>query len=172
MLLALALVAMPALARGPADSFRRTIRLFTRSVPSSFGSDDQATSWYRTFAVERVPRADDGTWSFHAVVFLAEPLADFEAQLVFYDVSDGPRRFIRTVDAMVGDRNARVIKKRVVLRSPEFHPQRYYEVVATRQRREVTRATRFFTGGAVDRGPQSVTFTEEEAGGGPPSLDF
>ena len=165
-------ITAPALALGPADSFRRSIRLFTRTPPASFESDEQATSWYRSFSVDRVRRGEDGTWTLDAVVFLAEPLHDFEVQLMFYDVSDGPRRFIRTTAAMVGNRDARVVKKHLVLRHPEFNPQRYYEIVATRQRREVTRPMRFWLGGVVDRGPQNVTFSEEEAGGGPPSLEF
>lgn len=172
LLLAIGVLALPALARGPADSFRRTIRLFMRTPPASFESDDQATNWYRTFSVDRVRRAEDGTWTLDAVVFLAEPLRDFEVQLVFYDVSDGPRRFIRTTTAMVGNRDARVVKKHLVLRQPEFNPQRYYEIVATRQRREVTRPLRFWLGGAIDRGPRDVTFTDEEAAAGPPDLGF
>lgn len=167
------LLASAALAHGPADSFRRSIRLFTRAIPA-FASDAQATGWYRRFHVDQIRRAEDGTWPLHAVVFLAAPLEDFEVQLVFHDVSDGPHRFVHTTSAMVGDRNARVVKKHLVLREPDFRPRRWYQVVATRRRAEVTRPLRFFLGGTVDRGPQEVTFSEDEAetGTGPPDLDL
>ncbi len=166
-------LALPALARAPADSFRRSIKIYTRPIPA-FASEDQATSWYQTFGVDRIPRTPDGSWAFQAVVFLSSPIDDFEVQLLFYDVSDGPRRFIRSTTAMVADRSTRVIKKQLALRQPEFHPQRYYEVVATRRRQEVTRPMRFWLGGAVDRGPQRVEFTEDEAAAsaGPPDLDL
>jgi hypothetical protein len=161
-LLGLAALALPVLARSPEDALGGSVRLYTRSIPR-FTSDRQATSFYRSASVEQIGRAADGSWQAEVVAFLDEPLGDFEATLIFFDVSDGDRRFVRSTTAMVHDKDTRVVRKRITLAEPEFHPRRWYEVVVTRRRAEITRAARFFTDGVVDTTPQVVEFTESEA---------
>ncbi len=154
-----ALLALPALARPPEDVFAGTIRVYSERPPE-FRSDVQANAWYRTAATEQVARSHEGDWAVDVVAFLEDPIDDFEVTLLFYDVSDGGRRFVRSTTAMIHDRDARIVRKRVTLREPEFHPRRWYEVVVTARRTERARPARFFTDGVVDTGPQVVTFDD------------
>jgi hypothetical protein len=147
------------MARPPEDVFAGTVRLYAERPPE-FRTDAQANAWYRASAIEQVRRTPAGDWTVDVVAFLEEPADDFEVTLLFHDVSDGDRRFVRSTTAMIHDRNARLIRKRVTLREPEFHPRRWYEVVVTQRRTERTRPARFFTDGVVDTGPRVVTFDE------------
>ncbi|MGE0792195.1 MAG: hypothetical protein AB7S26_41365 [Sandaracinaceae bacterium] len=102
------------------------------------------------------------TWLSNAVFSFNRPPGDLEFHALFYDVTDGPRTFIREMSVFVSDRTQRTVLHRIRLPRPTFRPNRRIEMVVTVQRQEVG-STRFIIDGEEVRHSGQVDFSDEEA---------
>jgi len=100
-------------------------------------------------------------WRANLVVKFNRPLDDLEYHVLFYDVHDGPRRFVDDLTTYVGDRTQRTFLQRIRLRRPRYGPNRNMEGVVTVRRQEVT-TFRFGLIGEEVRRSGEVDFTGEE----------
>ncbi len=106
-------------------------------------------------------------WRAELITSFNRPLGDLEYKVLWYDVEDGPRRFVRDMTNYVSDRDQRTFVTRVRLprgqgRSEGFQPNRRFELVVTVRRAEVGRAQVTLAGQEIERSG-SVTFSAEEA---------
>ena len=80
-------------------------------------------------------------WLGDLVVAFSAPPGDLEFHVLFYDVTDGARRFVDDMSTYVNDRTQRTYVQRVRFERPKFRPNRRMELVVTVRREEVGRAT-------------------------------
>lgn len=107
------------------------------------------------------PELNDRKWLANAVFSFNRPPGDLEFHALFYDITDGPRTFIREMSVFVSDRSQRTVLHRIRLPRPTFRPNRRIEMVVTVQRQEVG-STRFIIDGEEVRHSGMVDFTDEE----------
>jgi hypothetical protein len=100
-------------------------------------------------------------WKAEMVVTFNKPVDDMEFQLLFYDIHDGPRRFVNDMAIMVNDRNQKTFVQKVTLPRPQFKPNRQMELVATVRREEVGRVKFAVTGQEIQRSGE-VSFSDGE----------
>lgn len=102
-------------------------------------------------------------WKAEMVTAFNQPVGDLEFQVLFYDVEDGPRRFLGPpLATFVNDRTQRTFVQRIRLRRPQFKPNRRMEMVVTVHRQEVGRA-RFEVIGERIHHAGEVNFAPDEA---------
>ena len=82
---------------------------------------------------------DDRKWKGHLVIQFNRPVGDLEFQVLFYDVHDGPRRFVQDMSTFVNDRKQKTFVQPVSLPRKHFKPNRNMELVVTVRRQEVAR---------------------------------
>ena len=104
-------------------------------------------------------------WTADMVVLFNAPINDMEFQVLFYDVQDGPRRFVVDMTMMLNDRKQKTFVQKLVLPRPSFKPNRRMELVATVRRAEVGRVTFNVVGQEIQRSGE-VSFSDSEAKGG------
>jgi len=97
-------------------------------------------------------------WRANLVVKFSRALGDLEFHVLFYDVHDGPRRFVDDLATYVGDRNQRTFVQRIRLRRPRYQPNRNMEGVITVRRQEVATFRFGIVGEEVQRSGE-VDFT-------------
>jgi hypothetical protein len=100
-------------------------------------------------------------WKAELVVSFNAPVDDMEFQVLFYDIHDGPRRFINDMSTMVNDRSQKTFVQKVTLPRPSFKPNRQMEMVVTVKRAEVGRA-KFGVVGEELRRSGEVSFGDSE----------
>lgn len=100
-------------------------------------------------------------WTANMVLAFNAPLGDLEFHALFYDVEDGPRRFVEDMSTFVSDRSQKTFVQRVRLPRPKFRPNRRYEMVVTVSRNEVA-TVRFGLAGEEVRRTGEVNFNDEE----------
>lgn len=103
-------------------------------------------------------------WRANLVVKFNRPLGDLEYHVLFYDVHDGPRRFVDDLTTYVGDRTQRTFLQRIRLRRPRYGPNRNMEGVVTVRRQEVITFQFGLIGEEIQRSGE-VDFTNEGAEG-------
>lgn len=84
-------------------------------------------------------KLDDRRWKGHLIVQFNRPVGDTEFQVLFYDVHDGPRRFVQDMSTFVNDRKQKTFVQKLSLPRPDFKPNRNMELVVTVRRQEVAR---------------------------------
>jgi hypothetical protein len=104
-------------------------------------------------------------WKADMIVSFNAPVGDMEFQVLFYDVQDGPRRFVEDMSTMVNDRKQKTFVQKVSLPRPSFKPNRQLELVVTVSRAEVGRLRFNVVGEEIKRSGE-VSFEDSEAGGG------
>jgi hypothetical protein len=92
---------------------------------------------------------------------------DLEFHVLWYDIEDGPRRFVRDMSTFVNDRSQKTFVTRLNLprgrgRAEGFQPNRRFEAVVTVRRAEVGRVELGLAGEAI-RNTGEVSFSDEEA---------
>ena len=102
---------------------------------------------------------DDREWRANAVFAFNRPPGDLEFHALFYDITDGPRDFVREMSVFVSDRSQRTVLHRMNLPRPTFEPNERIEMVVTLRRREIGR-TRFRILGEEEQHSGQVDFTE------------
>jgi hypothetical protein len=102
-------------------------------------------------------------WKANLVVSFTHPVDDMEFQILFYDIQDGPRRFIEDMSTMVNDRKQKTFVQTLTLGRPTFKPNRSLELVVTVKRQEVGTLKFAVQGEEIKRSGQ-VSFSDEETG--------
>ena len=170
--LALLVTAIAAPPPGPADAQGRLrAQAFMTQARVPRGLDERGLlSFVRHNRTARLQEVTDRPlaerdWRANLVVKFNRPLGDLEYHVLFYDVHDGPRRFVDDLTTYVGDRTQRTFLQRIRLRRPRYGPNRNMEGVVTVRRQEVT-TFRFGLIGEEIRRSGEVDFTDEETEGG------
>jgi hypothetical protein len=102
-------------------------------------------------------------WKPNLVVSFNRPIDDMEFQVLFYDIHDGPRRFIQDMSTMVSNRKDKTFVQTITLPRPDFKPNRNLELVVTVKHAEVGRL-KFAVSGDETKRSGTVSFSDEEAG--------
>ncbi|MDH5671013.1 MAG: hypothetical protein OEZ06_02630 [Myxococcales bacterium] len=100
-------------------------------------------------------------WKAEMVVSFNRPVGDLEFQVLFYDIHDGPRRFVQDMSTFVNDRKQKTFVQKVTLPRPDFKPNRNMELVVTVKRQEVGRMKFGLVGEEVKRSGE-VSFSDSE----------
>jgi len=103
----------------------------------------------------------DRTWKGDMVVQFNAPVNDMEFQVLFYDINDGPRRFVNDLSIMVNDRSQKTFVQKFNLPRPAFKPNRQMELVVTVRRSEVGRM-KFGVVGEEAKRSGEVSFSDNE----------
>jgi len=103
-------------------------------------------------------------WKANLVVSFSAPVDDMEFTVLFYDVHDGPRRFVEDMSTMVSNRKDKTFVQTISLPRPAFKPNRNMELVVTVRRAEVARL-KFGVVGEEPKRSGTVSFEDDEAGG-------
>lgn len=107
-----------------------------------------------------VPLADR-VWTANMVVQFNAPPGDLEFSVLFYDVHDGPRRFVEDLSTYVNDRSQKTYLQRVNLPRKRFKPNRNMELVVVVRREEVGKL-KFAMIGEEERRSGQVAFGDDE----------
>lgn len=102
-------------------------------------------------------------WKANLVVSFSRAVDDMEFQILFYDIQDGPRRFIEDMSTMVNKRTEKTFVQPISLSRPTFKPNRSLELVVTVKRQEVGTLKFAVQGEEIKRSGQ-VSFSDEETG--------
>lgn len=100
-------------------------------------------------------------WRAELIVAFNRPVDDLEFQVLFYDIHDGPRRFVDDMATFVNDRKQKTFVQKVVLPRPRFKPNRDMELVVTVKRQEVARMKFGVLGEEIKRSGE-VSFSDDE----------
>jgi hypothetical protein len=100
-------------------------------------------------------------WKAEMIVSFNAPVNDMEFQVLFYDVHDGPRRFVDDMATMVDDRSQKTFIQKVTLSRTMFKPNRNMELVVTVKRAEVGRIKFGVVGEEIKRSGE-VSFSDKE----------
>ena len=102
-------------------------------------------------------------WKANLVVAFSKPVDDMEFTVLFYDVQDGPRRFVDDMSTMVNKKTEKTFVQKLKLDRPKFKPNRKMELVVTVKREEVGRLQFGVLGEEVKRSGE-VSFSDDETG--------
>ena len=102
-------------------------------------------------------------WKATLVVAFSRPIDDMEFNVLFYDVQDGPRRFVEDMSTMLNQRTQKTFVQPLTLSRPTFKPNRQMELVVTVKREEVGKLKFGVLGQEIKRSGE-VSFSDEEAG--------
>lgn len=100
-------------------------------------------------------------WSAEMVISFSGPINDMEFQVLFYDIHDGPRRFVNDMSMMLNDRSQKTYVQKITLPRPSFKPNRQMELVVTVKRAEVGRLKFGVLGEELKRSGE-VSFSDKE----------
>jgi hypothetical protein len=107
------------------------------------------------------PDLKERTWKAEMIVAFSAPVNDMEFQVLFYDIHDGPRRFVNDFATMVNDKSQKTFVQRVTMPRPTFKPNRNMEMVVTVRRAEVGRM-KFGVVGEEAKRSGEVSFGDSE----------
>ncbi len=147
---------------------RCQVHLTQARVPGDL-SERGLITFARRHRAARMRESDDANlndrqWRANAIFAFNRPPGDLEFHALFYDITDGPRTFIREMSVFVSDRSQRTVLHRINLPRPTFRPNRRIEMVVTVNRQEVG-STRFIIDGEEIRHSGQVDFSDEQAAG-------
>jgi len=100
-------------------------------------------------------------WNATMVVAFNAPVNDLEFTVLFYDIHDGPRRFVNDMATFVDDKKQKTFVQKITLPRPAFKPNRNMELVVTVRRQEVGRVKFGVTGQEIKRSG-TVEFGDSE----------
>jgi hypothetical protein len=100
-------------------------------------------------------------WKAEMVVSFNMPVDDMEFGVLFYDIHDGPRRFVDDMSALLNDRKQKTFVQKLTLARPQFKPNRNMELIVTVRRAEVGRLKFGVVGEEVKRSGE-VSFSDRE----------
>jgi hypothetical protein len=103
-------------------------------------------------------------WKGNLVVSFSRAVDDMEFQILFYDIQDGPRRFVEDMSTMVNKRTEKTFVQPITLSRPTFKPNRQLELVVTVKHQEVGTLKFGVMGEEIKRSGQ-VSFSDDETGG-------
>ena len=100
-------------------------------------------------------------WTAQMIIAFNKPVDDLEFQVLFYDIHDGPRRFVNDMATFVNDKKQKTFVQKVTLPRPSFKPNRNMEMVVTVRRQEVGRREFGLVGEEIKRSG-TVDFSGDE----------
>jgi hypothetical protein len=161
-------LAMGGLALSPAADaakLKAKVYLTQRKVPN-VKSERQLLSFARKNFTLRLretkeKKLNDRKWKGDMIVSFNHGVGDTEFQVLWYDVHDGPRRFVEDMAVFVSKRDEKTFVSGFSLGRPEFKPNRQHELVVTVRRAEVGRQ-KFTTQGEQKKRSGFVGFTDDE----------
>ena len=101
------------------------------------------------------------SWKAEMIVSFNAPVNDMEFTVLFYDIHDGPRRFVNDFATMVNDKTQKTFVQKVTMPRPNFKPNRNMEMVVTVRRSEVGRM-KFGVVGEEAKRSGEVSFSDKE----------
>lgn len=148
-----------------ASSLRANVYLVQAAMPRSL-SERALLSFARGHANKILREQAEGDvksrkWKADMVVSFNMPVDDMEFGVLFYDVHDGPRRFVDDMSAMLNDRKQRTFVQKLTLTRPQFKPNRNMELIVTVRRAEVGRLKFGMVGEEIHRSGE-VSFSDNE----------
>jgi hypothetical protein len=153
----------------PEDVFKGKIIITEKRLPMKFPSAAAFVQAVNRAKVDRVwPREEKGNdhaeWNIEYIAFFAQPLADNEVTVKFFDVTGGAHRFVAGDSQYTRERNSRVFASSILVAKPEFeHNKRYMMTVQTGGR--VIASTMFWLRGKGPNYSGKVEFSDEETKG-------
>lgn len=103
----------------------------------------------------------DRKWTANMVIEFNAPPGDLEFSVLFYDIHDGPRRFVEDLSTYVNDRTQKTYLQRINLPRKRFKPNRNMELVVVVRREEVGKL-KFAVLGEEERRSGQVSFGDDE----------
>jgi hypothetical protein len=151
-----------------AGSLKAQMYLLQTAIPNSL-SEKALLAFAHSHANKLLHETTDSEvktrkWKAEMVISFSAPVGDTEFQVLFYDVQDGPRRFVEDMSTMVNDRKQKTFIQKITLPRPTFKPNRQMEMVVTVQRAEVGRARFGVLGEEIKRSGE-VSFSDTETKG-------
>jgi len=161
-------VALAAFALAPiaeAASLKAQVYLVQAKIPAKL-TEKALIGFARKNANKLLREATDAPvkerkWQAEMVISFSAPVNDMEFQVLFYDIQDGPRRFVNDMSTMVDDRTQKTFVQKVTLPRPSFKPNRQMELVVTVKRAEVGRMKFGVIGEELKRSGE-VSFSDKE----------
>jgi hypothetical protein len=154
---------------GSADAQRGRLRaqvyLVQAQIPRGM-SERALIGFARSHHARRLMETTDSPlaqrkWLADLVISFTQPPGDLEFHVLFYDVTDGGRRFVDDMSTYVNDRTQKTYVQRIRLDRPKFKPNRRMELVVTVRREEVARLN-FEMVGEEERRTGVVSFSDAE----------
>lgn len=167
-LVAAAAAVLAAVALGPvaqAGSLKANVFLVQAKIPTKL-TEKALISFARANANKLLREGTDAPvkerkWTADMVISFNAPVNDMEFQVLFYDIQDGPRRFVNDMSTMVNDSKQKTFVQKVTLPRPGFKPNRQMELVVTVKRAEVGRLKFGVVGEEIKRSGE-VSFSDSE----------
>ena len=147
---ALLVFSVAAAGRSVEDVFAGKVLILDKRPPTYFKTKGAFIRFLRGHSTKKVHENADKEWVFETMAFFRRPLGDYEAQVAFYDVTDGrsdaQRRFVDGYAQQTMDRNTRILSHKARLTRPHFDAGRDY-VVQVQSRGNVLARGSFSTRG-------------------------
>lgn len=161
-------VALAALALAPiaeAAGLKATVFLVQAKIPGTL-TEKGLIGFARKNANKLLREQTDAPvkerkWQAEMVISFSAPINDMEFQVLFYDIHDGPRRFVNDMSMMLNDRSQKTYVQKITLPRPAFKPNRQMELVVTVKRAEVGRLKFGVVGEEIKRSGE-VSFSDKE----------
>jgi hypothetical protein len=162
---AAALVALALAPAAHAGSLKAQIYLLQTPIPNSL-SEKALIGFARAHANKLLRETPEGEiktrkWKAEMVITFNSSVGDLEFQVLFYDIHDGPRRFVEDMSTMVNDKKQKTFVQKITLPRPAFKPNRQMEMVVTVMRSEVGRLKFGVIGEEIKRSGE-VSFSDKE----------
>lgn len=124
-----------------AASLKAQVYLVQAAIPRA-GSEKALLGFARKNNARLLREATDADvksrkWNASLIVAFNQPVGDSEFTVLFYDIHDGPRRFVNDMATFVDDRKQKTFVQKVTMPRPTFKPNRNMELVVTVHREEV-----------------------------------
>ncbi len=148
-----------------AGRLKAQIYLLQNSIPNKL-SERALIGFARAHANKLLRETNDKElkkrkWVAQMVVSFNSAVDDMEFEVLFYDIQDGPRRFVEDMSTMINDRKEKTFVQKITLSRPQFKPNRRMELVVTVRRAEVGRL-KFGVIGQEKRRSGEVSFSDSE----------
>jgi hypothetical protein len=153
--------------RAEAGSTKAQVYLFQAKVPS--GLTERGLLGFAKHNHQKLlhetndAKIKERKWKATLVISFSRPVDDMEFTILFYDIQDGPRRFVEDMSTMVNKKNEKTYVQPITLSRPTFKPNRQMELVVTVKREEVGRLKFGVLGEEIKRSGE-VSFSDEETG--------
>ena len=133
MVLSFTFMANPVTAKGGGLSkLTGDIIVSTKRFPSRFKSDEDMYKHMRKVNTHELQANDSGEWEFEYMAFLGKPVATLQAQISYYDVTDGGQSLVDTRTFYPTNKADKIINGHSRLGTSKFRANRKYLMVFSR----------------------------------------
>ncbi|MBW2276103.1 MAG: hypothetical protein JRF63_01345 [Deltaproteobacteria bacterium] len=142
---ALVVVGVGEVIAGAEQTFAGRVLVLKKTPPNYFKTKGGFVSFLRNNSIKTVFESKDHTWSFPTMSFFRKPLGDYEAQVVFYDItkgtSAGKRKFVDAYGQNTMNRNTRSLFHKVQITRPLFDAKKTYQIVMQSRGKDLAKGT-------------------------------